>query len=123
MNTNLQLSKHFSLSELTHSDIADTYKCTNQPSPLQIAHLRLLCVDLLQPIRDFYGKPIRVTSGFRCSYLNEVLLHANPNSAHTQGFAADIVPADPADMPVFKQKVKHFLTYYGIPFEIGRAHV
>ena len=81
--------KYFSLSELTHSDTAVSVRIDNTPSPLQEARLILLVRDVLDPIREHWGLPIRVTSGYRCPELND-WVGGVEDSWHMDGCAADI---------------------------------
>ena len=87
--------KYFSLSELTHSDTAVSVRIDNTPSPLQEARLILLVRDVLDPIREHWGLPIRVTSGYRCPTLND-WVGGVEDSYHMDGCAADITATDPA---------------------------
>lgn len=89
----MNLSKNFTLAELTNSATADKYNIKNEPGRNELIHLQLLCRNILQPIRDIYGKPINVNSGYRCKKLNE-MIGGSSTSAHTEGCAADIVPAN-----------------------------
>ena len=61
----MKLSKNFTLRELTESTTATRLGIDNSPDAQQISNLAELCENVLQPIRDRIGKPIRVTSGFR----------------------------------------------------------
>lgn len=86
-----KLSENFTLGEMIASDTAKKLKIDNSPTLLAIAHLEELCKNLLQPIRDAWGKPIKVTSGYRCYRLNRAV-GGSPTSAHPLGWAADIKP-------------------------------
>jgi zinc D-Ala-D-Ala carboxypeptidase len=59
------LSKSFTLNELTKSQEATRLGIDNTPNEEQILNLKLLCENVLQPIRDFYGMPLSVSSGYR----------------------------------------------------------
>ena len=85
----MKLSKNFSLEEMTHSVTASNHGIDNTPSAEAKAALTRLCVEVLQPIRDAWGKPIKVTSGYRCPRLNTMVGGAR-NSQHVLGQAADI---------------------------------
>lgn len=54
-------------------------------------NLRALVDEVLDPLREAYGRPVRVTSGYRCPRLN-TLVGGAPNSQHMRGEAADIQP-------------------------------
>ena len=83
------LTKNFTLEELVASDIAKRYGISNTPSAKGKAKLGILARNILQPIRDAYGKPIVVTSGYRCGRVNEIAGGAN-TSDHIYCCAADI---------------------------------
>ena len=82
----MQLSKNFTLEELTHTDI----ELPNFPNNKQRSHIQDLCTSLLQPIRDKFGR-IHITSGFRSKAVNKAV-GGKYYSQHTKGEAADIVP-------------------------------
>jgi zinc D-Ala-D-Ala carboxypeptidase len=83
-----QLSANFTLRELTKSDTADRLDIDNTPNEEQIESLRLLCENILQPVRDHFGKPVKISSGFRCSALNQAT-GGSSNSDHCRGQACD----------------------------------
>lgn len=85
----MNLSDHFTLAEMTASDTAARQGISNQPSDQETDNLRRLCVEILEPLRRVTGKPIRITSGYRCPLLNTIVGGAKM-SAHTLGRAADI---------------------------------
>lgn len=85
----MKLSKNFTLEELIRSNTANKYKINNKPNTDATAFLVELCEFILQPIRDKYGKPINITSGYRCSKLNK-LVKGSSTSQHLFGQAADI---------------------------------
>lgn len=103
----IQLSEHFSLSEFTKSVTADRLGIKNEPTDIEIGHLRLLCVYLLEPLREVWDSGITITSGFRCEELNRAT-GGSKTSAHRLGYAADIVPSN-GDMKKFKKIVKQEL--------------
>ena len=67
----MKLSKNFSLSEFTKSATAKKENIKNTPSERQIKNIEGLVNDFLQPLRDHFKKPIKVTSGYRSKVLNE----------------------------------------------------
>lgn len=85
----MKLSKNFTLEELTFSITALNNGWNNTPNPEARAALTRLAVEVLQPIRDTWGKPIRVTSGYRMPRLN-ASVGGSPTSQHLLGQAADI---------------------------------
>ena len=64
----MKLSRNFSLQELIKSDTAIRLDINNNPNSGQIEKLRLLCENILQPVRDHFGR-VKVTSGFRSEAL------------------------------------------------------
>lgn len=84
----MNLSKSFTLNELTKSQEATRLGIDNTPNEEQILNLKLLCENVLQPIRDFYGMPLSVSSGYRSAVLCEAI-GSSSKSQHTKGQAAD----------------------------------
>lgn len=87
----MQLSKNFTLSELIEAGSARRLGLDEQFNPDQkiIDALRALCVNVLQPLRDAVGKPIRINSGYRSPKVNEAV-GGSKTSDHMFGRAADI---------------------------------
>ena len=85
----MKLTQNFSLSELTRSQTAIRKGIQNQPNDEQLANLKALCENVLQPIRDHFGKPVRISSGLRVPELNAAI-GGSTTSDHTRGCAADI---------------------------------
>lgn len=80
---------NFTIQELTASTTAKAEKINNDPTPEAVENLKLLVDMVLDPLRDVYGKPIRVNSGYRSPTLNRVL-KGSKTSQHMKGQAADI---------------------------------
>jgi hypothetical protein len=87
----IQLSPHFSLEELTFSQVASRKGFANAPNEIEIANLTRLCITLLEPARLLLGVPLHVDSGFRAPLVNAAVGGAL-NSAHKDGRAADLIP-------------------------------
>ena len=81
--------KYFTIKELCKSDTAKNKGIDNTPSTDIMVNLIDLVEAILDPLREWYGKPIRVNSGYRCEALNSAIGGAK-NSQHTTGMAADI---------------------------------
>lgn len=81
--------RHFTIEELTNSDKARELGIDNTPDKDIIDRLTTLIIEVLDPARELLGKPIVVTSGYRCSVLNTAV-GGQPNSQHTKGEAADL---------------------------------
>ncbi len=84
--------KYFNFNEFFHSDLADSVGIVNYPSPeveqLVRFHIIALVDNVLDPIRERWGVPVRITSGYRCKALNE-LVGGKDSSQHLAGYAAD----------------------------------
>lgn len=85
------LSKNFTLAELT----VTTTGLPNKPTGAEAANLQALVTNVLQPLRDLYGKPIKINSGYRSAAVNRAIGGAT-NSQHSKGEAADLDAADNA---------------------------
>lgn len=89
----MKLSDNFYLEEFTISQVAERHGYRNEPNEKQIENLRLLCVNVLQPLREIIAVPIFINSGFRSFDVNAVV-GGKFNSQHLEGKAADfIVPS------------------------------
>jgi hypothetical protein len=88
LDRNEFISTHFRLHELTKSDIAIRFDISNDPPPEVIENLKLVAVNVLEPIRAKFG-PFAPQSGYRCIRVNDIL-HSRPSSDHVTGCAADI---------------------------------
>ena len=84
----MKLSEHFTLEELTASDTAARLGIDNTPPVYVIENLKRLCA-LLEDVRHAVGKPIRISSGYRCLKVNHAV-GSRDTSQHLQGCAADI---------------------------------
>ena len=83
----MNLSRNFSLSELTKSDTAIRKGINNNPSAEQVEKLKSLCENILQPVRDRFGR-VTVTSGFRSVELC-IAVNSSANSQHAKAEACD----------------------------------
>lgn len=82
-------SEFFTLRELTKSSTASKNHINNSPTDEIVRNLQYGVDMVLDPLRRLYGKPIIITSGYRCKELNKKVGGVT-NSWHTQGNAADI---------------------------------
>ena len=83
----MELTRNFTLLELTKSDTAIRKGIDNNPNPDQIDKLKVLCEKILQPVRDHFGR-VKVTSGFRSPELCQAI-NSSANSQHAKAEAAD----------------------------------
>lgn len=88
------MAKYFTMAELTRSNTAATKGIDNTPPSIYAAALSALANKLLDPIREAWGAPLTVNSGFRCPQLNKAV-GGVPTSQHTKGEAADITAGSP----------------------------
>ena len=125
----MKLTDNFSLAEMTKSDTALRLDIDNTPGPEEIDNMTRLCECVLQPVRNHFGKGVKVNSGFRHPNVN-AKVGGSKTSDHCKGMAADIeIPgvanADLAKWIVdnleFRQVILEFYTP-GIP-DSGWVHV
>jgi zinc D-Ala-D-Ala carboxypeptidase len=102
----MQLSKNFSLTELTKSQEAIRKGLDNTPSPVVIANLLTLVCMLLQPLRDKVG-PIIASSGYRSEAVNTAI-GGSKTSDHMYGQAADIESTSISNLELAHLIVKNF---------------
>ena len=84
----MRLSQNFTLAEMIKSQTAERKGINNNPNEDNIENLQRLCNEILQPIRDHYGKVVSVSSGFRSPELC-VAIGSSVTSQHASGQAAD----------------------------------
>ena len=83
----MNLTRNFTLSELIKSDTAIRKGINNNPNAEQIEKLKALCENILQPVRDHFGR-VKVTSGFRSVELC-LAIGSSERSQHAKAEAAD----------------------------------
>ena len=88
--------KYFSISEMISSATARREGIDNRPTESAYHLLHVLVDQLLDPIREAWGEPIVVSSGYRCKKLN-TLVGGAKNSHHMLGCAADLIAGNKAD--------------------------
>lgn len=106
--------KYFSLRELTKSDVADRKGIANKPSEGVEMNLQRLVMNVLDPLREEWGAPIIVTSGYRCVRLNAAVGGAR-SSQHVTGQAADIHTI--SDTREDNRKLRDLLIHLNLPFD------
>lgn len=125
----MQLTANFSLHEMIKSETALRNGLDNTPGPAEIENLRILCTYVLQPLRDAYGRGIKVNSGFRHPDVNAAV-GGSRTSDHCRGQAADIEIPGVANYDLAKYIEQYFdftqliLEFYtpGVP-DSGWVHV
>lgn len=104
------ISKDFSYREFERSEVADAKRICNIITSFEVRDSILaLTENVLQPLRDAWGKPLKVNSGYRCKALNAAV-GGVPTSQHVKGEAADIAAGDPV-------KLARLAVKLGLPFD------
>lgn len=106
--------KYFTIREMKKSDRATKAGIENEPSIQEVKNLTALIEKVLDPLREAYGKPIIVTSGYRCEKLNK-LVGGSASSQHKKGEAADIRSVQ--DTPEENKKLFDLIVKLGLPFD------
>ena len=88
--------EYFTVKELTRSVTAEALKIDNTPTAEAEENLKALINNVLDPLREAYGNPITVTSGYRSPRLNAAVGGVK-TSQHQRGQAADITAGSPAE--------------------------
>ena len=85
-----RLSQHFTLWEFLRSETAQKRGIDNEDiTEVQLQNMQALCEHVLEPLRQHFGEPVFISSGYRCYYLNNCVNGAK-KSQHQYGQAADI---------------------------------
>lgn len=104
------ISKDFGYREFERSEVADAKHICNVITSFEVRDSILaLTENVLQPLRDAWGKPLKVNSGYRCKALNAAV-GGVPTSQHVKGEAADIAAGDPV-------KLARLAVKLGLPFD------
>ena len=114
--------KHFTIDELCRSDTARSRGIDNTPTEEVRKNLTALVGNVLDPLRDWYGKPIRVNSGYRCTALNKAV-GGVASSQHLTGQAADIDTNDTAENRRLMKHIEDNLDFDQLIWENGGAWV
>jgi len=84
------ISKHISLKEATYSATGEAKKIDNSPTAEHLANMKLLAEKVFEPVRDWYGKPIKINSFYRGKALNAAIPGSSSTSQHSFGQAMDM---------------------------------
>lgn len=106
--------KFFKIEEFTKSSTAKQNNIDNTPSKGEEINIIQLCDNILDPLRKAYGKPIIITSGFRCDKLN-TLVGGSKTSQHRTGHAADIRSIE--DTKEENKKLFDLIIKLNLPFD------
>ena len=85
----MKISEHLELSELTRSESAKRNGISNMPTAEHIENFKILATKVFEPIREHFGVPIRISSGYRSAELNKCV-NGSATSQHSTGEAIDI---------------------------------
>ena len=85
----MKLSEHLELSEVIRSESAKRNGISNMPTAEHIENFKILATKVFEPIREHFGVPIRISSGYRSKELNR-LIKGSSYSQHCKGQAIDI---------------------------------
>jgi hypothetical protein len=101
----MKISEHLDLSEVIRSETAKRHGISNMPTPEHIENFKKLAEKVFQPIRDHFGKPIRISSGYRSKALNTAV-GGSLSSQHCTGEAIDI---DMDGTDITNAQIFHFI--------------
>ena len=90
------ISDHITYSEATQSPTAIRFGIENTPTENQLFAMRIVASVCFEPLREWYGKPIKINSFFRCTLLNQKV-GGSPTSQHCKGEAIDISAGSKAE--------------------------
>jgi hypothetical protein len=115
----MQLSTNLSLAEVTRSETAKRRGISNMPTPEHIENFKKLAINIFQPIREHFGKPIIISSGYRSAELNKAI-GGSLSSQHCSGEAIDIDMdgTDITNAQIFNY-IKDNLTFDQMIWEFG----
>ena len=86
----MKISKHITYAEAIHSNTAKRKGIDNTPNPTQVENMKVTAEKIFEPLRKFVGGPIKITSMFRSSALNEAIGGSSSTSQHMKGQAMDL---------------------------------
>ena len=108
------MMQYFTMGEFIRSDTAAKLGIDNRCKLEHVPNIKALVANVLDPLRAAYGKPIRITSGFRCPKLNKAV-GGSSTSQHMSGMAADIVGTP--DTVAENTKLFNLIQSLGLPFD------
>lgn len=108
------MKNYFTIEELCQSNTAKAKRIDNTPTQKIKENLSKL-IEFLNPLREAWGSPINISSGYRCPQLNKAV-GGSTTSAHLNGFAADLLPAN-GKMKEFKRFVADYLKKSNRPWD------
>lgn len=104
--------KYFTIKELCKSSTAISKNIDNSPNSEVVQNLTQLVDNILDPLREKYGKPINVNSGYRCQALNKAV-GGSKTSQHCFGQAADITTGSKSE----NKKLFNLIIKLNLPYD------
>lgn len=99
------ISENFSYREFERSSVADHCGIANAITSFEVRDsIKALVENVLQPLRDAWGKPLKINSGYRCPELNRAVGGVD-SSQHLLGEAADVACGDPLELAGLAKKL------------------
>jgi len=118
----MRISKHISIEEATLSPTALRLGIDNTPNEDVLVNMKLVAERCFEPIRNWYGKPIKVNSFYRCDALNKAV-KGSAKSQHVQGKAMDISTGTKAGNKLIYEWAKNNLIFDQLINEFDYAWV
>ncbi len=112
-----KLTDNFTLAEMVRSQQASRRGIPNNPGSREVVALRILCENVLQPVREHFGRPVNVSSGFRSPRLNRAI-GGSGTSQHCLGEAADFTVSGVSNLEVCRWMERR-LNYDQLIYEFG----
>jgi zinc D-Ala-D-Ala carboxypeptidase len=128
----MKLSEHLALSEVTRSESAKRNGISNMPTPEHIENFKILAEKVFEPIRNHFGCPIHISSGYRSKALNAIVKGSSLKSDHCKGMALDLDQDGHSEGVTNNQvfhyikdnlKFKQLIAEYPINGQAGWVHV
>jgi zinc D-Ala-D-Ala carboxypeptidase len=111
------ISKHITLKEATYSATGEAKKIDNSPTAEHLASMKLLAEKVFEPVREWYGKPIKINSFYRSKALNMAIPGSSLTSQHSKGEAMDMDTA--SDNKKIFEYIKNNLDFDQMIWEFG----
>ena len=115
-----KISQHISLKEATFSQTAENLKINNTPGQKELEAMVLVAEKCFEPLRAWYGKPIRINSFYRNAALNKAV-KGSATSQHLKGEAIDIDAGSRAENKKLFEWCRDNLTFDQLLWEYGNS--
>jgi hypothetical protein len=98
----MNLSPHFTIEEFCYSITAIRAGIDNSLPAEMRPHAIALCINLLEPVRNYFGVPVHIDSGWRCHDLNMIVPGSSDTSQHSKAEAVDVTIKTVSLRDIFK---------------------